>query len=365
MAVVDAASGRELGCARDAASSPIAAITPAGTDVCVAVRQSSGITRIDVASAPYTGIGTSVTDLEILPPLSSTSADIPVTNAAWMVVTPTTIYMHRNSSQVVDHGLLGASRAGHVRADLRSMANAVFGNAGISIGEAVWVMGNSSSAGTASRLTRVVDASGGATMTAWDGGYTWPADAFDGVFFDGTSILASSDGTTGTTPIRPTLRRFDPTTPGAPSTMGVVASDLSDLIGLAADATWIYFAGSRATTPNPTRGIFRIRRADIGTTVVPERISGLPIVADTSTSLVARVPMAVDDTTTAHFLYARDANGDVHVIADPSGATPIEIGRILGLGTVGDFPMAIDPAIPALFLFETETVATGRFVRVE
>lgn len=356
IAVIDAASGRELGCVRDATVVPLTALGAPGRDVCIAVREESGIGRIDVSSAAYAGIGMgAVTDLAILPPLNTTGGDVSITGDNWMTVTATTLYM------AIGTGLVSASREGHVRADLRALTSAQIGTTGVSVGEAVWSLDDTATAGTTTRLIRVVDAAGGATTTAWDGAFPWPADAFDGLAYDGTSFLVANDGNAPT--LRPTLRRFDPTTPGAPTTIGSLGSDLNELIGLAADATWIYFAGVRGTTPTVTRGIFRIRRADVGTGT-PELIAPLKLTTGTGTTLVSRVAMAVDDLTTARVLYARDADGAVNAITDPGG-TPTYVGVVSSLGDTGDFAMAIDRAIPALFLFETETVSTGRFVRVE
>jgi hypothetical protein len=227
----------------------------------------------------------------------------------------------------------------------------------------VWSLDDASS-GTATRLWRLTDATGVGLPVAWDTGTTWPADAHDGMAYDGTSFFVVSDYA-ATVPVE--IRRFDPTTPGAGTSVGAVHPTMRDTLGLAVDATWFYLAGVRqvdATTV--ARGVFRVRRAELGT-AVPELIAPMNLFssATTTTTLTARVAMAVDSTTAATVLYVRGGDGRLHVVADPGGAAPRHLGELSALGGYGDFAMAYVPSGPSIYLFETETVTTGNFVRLD
>ena len=151
------------------------------------------------------------------------------------------------------------------------------------------------------------------------------------------------------------LRRFSATAAAASIGAVTIHDTLRNVVGMAADATWLYVAADLGTTGSD--GVYRIRRDQLGT-FVPERIAALAF--DTT-----RAPVLVDSTTSAQHLYVRDDNGDVHVIVDPGGTTPQHLGAISTLGGGSDYAMAYSPAGPSIYLFETETDSTGNFVRLD
>ncbi len=73
-----------------------------------------------------------------------------------------------------------------------------------------------------------------------------------------------------------------------------------------------------------------------------------------------RLSLYTSPTTT--YLYFRDVDGFTHV-ADVSGATPIYLGVFSELGRSGDEALTITG--DSLYLFESETVSTGRLVRFD
>jgi hypothetical protein len=75
--------------------------------------------------------------------------------------------------------------------------------------------------------------------------------------------------------------------------------------------------------------------------------------------------LALDSLTSPRYLYARDDDGNLHVFADPGGASPRHLGIVSTLGDSSDYAMAYDAVAGALILFESETVSTGRFVRLD
>lgn len=353
-ALEDAASGRELRCVRDASSLPLTSFA-SGRDVCVAVRASSGIGALTVTSQPYAGVIGDAVDLAIEAPLGPTGMPINLSADQWLAATPSTLYLALGASLVV------APRSGGVRAAQRVLTSSQVGSAGLSIGEALFSLDDGASAGSSPRLFRLAGPSGAEDLSPWDATFSWPADAFDAAVFDGAGILVANDGPTSVA-----VQRFDAMAAGAPVVLGTLGATDTEVIGMAADATWIYFAGRVGPAATAQRGVFRVSRTALGLGgAVPELVAPIAVTTTlTSTTLRARVAMAVDDTTAAAYLYVRDTVGDVQVVADPGGAVPRPLGAVLTLGTSFDFAMTYDPALRELFLFETETESTGHLVRV-
>ena len=54
----------------------------------------------------------------------------------------------------------------------------------------------------------------------------------------------------------------------------------------------------------------------------------------------------------------------VHAIFDASTADPVYVGPVFTRGGSGDQGLAFDPSIPALYVFETETVSNGAFIEI-
>ena len=54
----------------------------------------------------------------------------------------------------------------------------------------------------------------------------------------------------------------------------------------------------------------------------------------------------------------------VYAIFDASTPTPLYVGPVIVRGGSGDYGLALDPSVPALFMFETETTSTGTFLEV-
>jgi hypothetical protein len=131
---------------------------------------------------------------------------------------------------------------------------------------------------------------------------------------------------------------------------------LRDVVSIAADATWLYLAGSTGTGDTFREGVYRIRRTDLGTAPA-EWIANVNISS-------TRAPVVIDSTTAASHLYVRAGDGSVHVVVDPGGA-PVHLGVISTLGRSADSAMAYAPATDSLYVFETLTSAAGNFVRLD
>ncbi|AKF09106.1 Ig-like domain-containing protein [Sandaracinus amylolyticus] len=362
IAVVDAASGRELTCGTDAREVPGLALMPAGRDVCIAVRNDSNVGGLQIASFPYAGVMGNATDLGVLPPINETNGNlISMAGDTWLAATPTTLYLGLSSTVIT------APRSGGTRAAVLTSQSSALGRAGLSIGEALFSLDDALS-GSSGRLYRLVNPAGTwqTTPEPWDATVTWPARMFSAMTFDGTSLLVSNDYS-ATVPV--VIRRFSPTAPADSTSLGNVGGSAQrDIVGLAADETWIYFAGGRQAATDWELGVFRVRRSEL-TTMTPQRIAPIPLDVSRNSSGaitdVAQAPMAVDSTVAATYLYVRGGDGHVHVIRDPGGTTPIYLGPISPYGRDGDRGMAYDPAGPSIFLFETETRTQGNFVRLD
>ncbi len=77
-----------------------------------------------------------------------------------------------------------------------------------------------------------------------------------------------------------------------------------------------------------------------------------------------RARLSLHTTATTTYLYFRDDDGNLHV-ADVGAATPIYLGILTDLGDAGDEAFTYDSNTDAIYLFESETVSTGRIVRLD
>jgi hypothetical protein len=346
IATFSASDDRQLTCrAATAAVAPQTIFLPAGRDACIALASGSAITSLTIEPVPYGGVLGVPTDLEILRPLTMTGTERSITAMNWMTVTPTTIYAGIGTT-----GVLVAPRTGGTRADFREdVGSAELGNAGVAVGESVFSLDDVSSV-TATHLFRFVDPLGTWGPTPWDTGTVWPADNFDSLAQDGTSLFAVNDWST-TVPTR--FYSFSPSSSGAGTLLGSHPT-LRNVVGLAADATYFYVQAQDGSA-STTEGVYRVSRAAPASA---ELLTLMPVDG-------LRAALALDSVASPMHLYVRDDLGDVRVIVDPAGASPRHLGVVSTLGDGTDFAMAYDHAEGALVLFESETVTTGRFVRLD
>jgi hypothetical protein len=346
IAMFSATDDRELACrAGTVAVAPQPVFLPAGRDVCIALASGSAITSLAIEPVPYGGVLGVPTDLGILRPLTTTGTERSITSMNWMTVTPTTIYAGISST-----GVLVAPRGGGTRADFHEdVGSAELGNGGVSAGESVFSLDDTSTA-SATHLFRFVDPLGTWGPTPWDTGTAWPTDSFDSIAYDGTSLFVVNDWATAV-PTR--FYSFSPSSAGAGTLLGSHPT-LRNVVALAADSTYFYVQAQDGSVTT-TEGIYRVSRA------TPSSAALLTLIPVDST----RAALALDSLTSPAHLYARDDAGDVHVIVDPAGPSPRHLGVLSTLGDSSDWAMAFDHAAGALVLFESETVTTGRFVRLD
>ncbi|MFK7985039.1 MAG: Ig-like domain-containing protein [Sandaracinaceae bacterium] len=335
-------TNRELGC-QEGDDEPMFATTflAPGTEICVGVQTGSSVTSLSIEPVEYDGIRGNVTDLNIDRPLTSSGSERSITTMNWMAVTDTVIYAGISST-----GVLIAPRTGNARADFNDTpTSSQLGTGGASFGEALFALDDSTSSST--RLNRFVDGTGAFAITPWDTGTVWPSDGFDALTFDGTTLIAVNDYSSS---VPTTFLSFDPSTPGPAVDLGSNPT-LQSSAGLAADATWFYVQ-ARDGGFGTAEGVFRVSRADPS---VYEMLAEF----DTST----RGAVVLDPT--GGYLYVRPNDGHIRVIKDPGGASPIYLGVLSELGDGSDDSgMAWDPVENALVVFDSETVSTGRFVRM-
>ena len=339
IAAIRAADASELRCQASAAdNTPLVTFLPPGTDVCVAVSSGSPVTSLSVEALPYSGNLAVPTQLNISLPRDGA--------AYWMAVTPTTLYWNDQA-----WGVLYASRSGGVLADFQGTftpsASEVLGNAAVAVGESIFSL-DSISTVTRPRVYRIVR-DGAWETTVWDAGSVYPAIKFDAITYDGTSLLYASDWSS-TQPTR--IFSLSPSMPG-PATLLGATDEVRNVVGIAADATYFYLVGEDATAAD---GVFRMLRSDL---------SAPPVRLATVTVDTTRASVEVDNLTAATHLYFRAADGLVHVIGDPAGASPRHFGPLTYLVDTADDAMSIDHATGALYLIETVTTGDNNLVRLD
>lgn len=337
-------SGAELGCSADASANDAWAFTTIGGDVCVGVASNPAITAISIEEVAYAGVTvSSEVDLNVIPPDGVGGSLGAFFGMDFLVTTPTRIFFG------ITDDILATPLAGGPAVLLGSDGRYV-GNGAATVGEALFSVDTQTAAGQV-RVWRLTDAAGTWSPTAWDTGFTWPNTArVDAIAFDGTRLIAGTNGTS------PTFYAIDPTTPGAITTLGVNDS-LGDVSGLAADSEWVYVAGSLGGA----EGIYRLRNADLGNPSAPVEIlfeNGAVNMSNDQAQLGLQPASAGGPAV----LYFR-GYGPPHTYAvvDPGGAAPRVIGPIDRRGDNNeDNLFAYDATNTALILADDSTPSSER-----
>jgi hypothetical protein len=345
----DADTGAELACVADGRALTLTRVLPVGESVCLAVEMGRGIGNVTVSGQTYTGLGRSAPiDLEILRPFNATaSAEESVTGDAWMVVNDTHLLMEHISSAVLD-----VSREGHERAIRRGTDDGItstpIGRTAVVVDGALFSFTTGTTA-TGSRVTRLWDGRSPLWVALpWDIGATYPTSAIQGAAEVGSDLIYVTSTTTS-------FYRLSSLAPSIPIALGTNAA-ISNVRGMTADETFLYVSA----TVGGLRGIYRVPIADV--TATP---TALAISDSFSTSTTQATAMDVDSRTAPRHLYVRNAAGEVEAIIDPASAAPFYLGTVIDRGTSSDWAMTIHHPSGHLYLFETETLSTGRWLRYE
>ncbi|HJL36486.1 MAG TPA: Ig-like domain-containing protein [Polyangiaceae bacterium LLY-WYZ-15_(1-7)] len=348
--LVDAASGAERGCGEDALAQEVAAFVPAGTELCVAVPSGAGIGAITVEAVPYQGVGGTLTPLSIDRPFDAGGSEDSITSDYWMAVTPTTLYMGLGTNDV-----MRAPKVGSVRAELVSdmLGDDQLGHDGVAIGEAIFVLDEDDRPAGEPRIHRIVNGAGTFGITAWDAGSSYVEEDMDAMGFDGTDFVVATDIGSSSDPT--VFYAVDPTAPSSARLLGSNTA-LEDVLDIAADATWVYVVGNTGTTSS--EGVYRLRRSDLGD---PGATPQLVHAADFD---FTRAHLFLHDAGARQYVYFRTDDAALHV-AEVTGDTPRYLGVLSTLGDSGDDAFAFDPSGPSLYVFESESVSTGAFYRLD
>lgn len=327
------AGGTELNCTTNAAEAPIAAQFAAGSTAIIAVPTVTPTTCLSFQDTMYTGLSGMLTDLNITFP-SDATGDYGMTTSATTIFlgTPDKVFAFPKTGNVTaeEHGLADGISAGHLGYELQFANGSLF-----SVDSTTNVASN--------RVFKIFDepmATWG--PTAWDLNPAYPiASPFYTVTFDGTSLLAATRNTAD----HVDFFAYSPAAPGVGVLLGT-NTHVSYVVGFAADSQHFYVAG----VGRNGKGLFRIDRNDI--TGIPAQI-GLVNASTVHSSVV------VDNTTSAANLYVRPLVGNIEAFVDPAGNAAY-LGPVSTAGTGSDYAMTFDEAGGVIYLFETETSATGR-----
>ncbi|MCC7386296.1 MAG: Ig-like domain-containing protein [Deltaproteobacteria bacterium] len=342
IAVIDAGSGVELGCAADAAHTGLGRIFAPGTELCIAVASSTQARTLTIRDAAdrYEGVGDNVSVLPVTPPAGGWS------DAEWLAAGEDALFLGLGRGPVIEL----AKTASTSSAISHVVAAADNGVAGVALpGGAVF----SADDGGLGGVVRLHDGAGAWSAEPWDRGASY-AGRIRAIAFDGTRLIYAASTATITD-----LFALSPDAPADPMPLGRI-SDLGDVVGLAADAQYFYLLGSRAGAVAEAQ-LARVGREDL--------LRGTPRPASIVAGLAAQdrgAAIAIDDLAFPRYLYFRTANPSaVRVIDAPSSRAPIDRGVLIARGRSADRGMTYDPIEGALFVFETETSTAGRVVRLE
>jgi hypothetical protein len=363
LATLDATTNTELGCVANASVFGVPRRAPVGSDVCIAVPSSAAITGLSIRELDWRGVQGTGTDLGITRPVDGSSNPISITGESFLEVTPTQLYLAINpnstSTTTSAPALVTVARSGGV-ADRLLLDRFTFGNAGVAIGEAIFSVEETN---RPARLHRLIDGTGSLAPTQWDPGsvYLTPdIDALTYVAAESLFVMANDGSRTSTTHVPTTFYSASSTAPGAVTRLGDNL-ELRDVVAVAADATWLYLIGtSGPITPSSAavRTVYRVPRADV--TALPEPMAPADLVGFSTTN----GSIVLDAGRDILYFRSTDAPRGLHAIFDASTPDPLYVGPVFVRGGSSDFGLALDPAVPAVFMFETETVTTGTIVEI-
>ncbi len=337
VAIYDGA-GQQRRCVTDAAAAPLPFQGAPGDTFYIAVQSPSPITAFTIQDVVYNGIQGVPTDMAITFPTSATGEYGMAIDANQIVLADTVkawSFPKTIGATATEYGTLNGITTTHMGYDITFAGSSLF-----SVDNILTV--------TANRLFRIFDGTTWGPGTAWDLTPSYPASAASyAITTDGPGLFLTTRKTTTDT----SFYSFSPAAASVPALLGVSTS-VWYVVGVAADATYFYVASSGVSG----EGVYRVLRSNIAAPAV--KIATV----DTST---LHTSIEVDSYASAQYLYVRDALGDIHAVVNPGGATPVHAGVISTLGSSVDYAMAYDQAGSALYFWETETVATGRIVRLQ
>ncbi|AKF09111.1 Ig-like domain-containing protein [Sandaracinus amylolyticus] len=359
IALVDAASGRTIGCADDASVRPLFHFAPIGSRVCVAIESGALIRSLAVEPIDYDGAGAQpAARVPIDPPSLAGTVFDDYDRETWLAATPTRLYQNMGLLAVIDAPAAGGPS--HLEGGLDVHAA---GRAAVTVGEALFAV-TQASLSSSQRVFRYTDPSGAWAPEVWDLGA--PSGTYTGFInaltSDGTSLIAVEERlTSGTTVRNARVFQLSTTTAGPPAALGQI-QDGYNVTGVAADAQFLYFFGRAPGASRPD--LYRLARADLagGTPVLPTRIYTFP--ASTGPSSSAAAEMALDDLTSPRYLYLSGDAGSIHVIENPAGESPRYLGAIWR-GESGDGAWDLQRSTGDIFVFSTSLERQGAWYRLE
>jgi hypothetical protein len=281
-----------------------------------------------------------VTDMQITFPASATTD-------YGMVVNGTDIVLGGTSSVFAFANVVGAAAVQYGTAE--GITTTHLGYDLVALGGLIFSV-DSTTTTSANRLFRIFDGTAWGPGTAWDltPNYVASSPTY-AIATDGTNVFMASRRTTsnGSTD----FYQVSPSAPNTPVLLGTTPS-LWYGVGLAADNQYFYLTANGSGG----EGVYRVNRTNLS--------AGATKIATIDTSTTAN-NIEVDAFVNPQYLYVRAYGGDTHVIVQPGSANPAHLGVINTLGTTSDYAMAYDKVAKALYVFETESDAAGRILRIE
>ncbi|UJR78391.1 Ig-like domain-containing protein [Sandaracinus amylolyticus] len=344
-------------CSTDASTTALYRFAPVGTRLCVAVTTGPSITSLSIEPIDYGGVG--------LEPATHSGVDRPslygtpwsftgIAGDGWLVTTPTRFYTHFGTAGIIEGPRVPGASILREDVDGRTM-----GSGTVTIGEQLFTLANGGTgASTAARLFRLADATARWSPVFWETTGAWEAPTST-LATDGTQLFTVDRRSSSAATRSAAVFAWSATTPGNAARLGTIDRSVFEIRGLAADETWLYLAGATGETSASYWGLWRVRRSDLGDSpAVPELVWRFPTGTATNNTLA----IELDAGTTPRYAYVR-TSGDIHVIADPGGATPRYLGMIFD-GASGDFAMGYDRAARELLFFGTHEDPLGAWYRI-
>jgi cysteine-rich repeat protein len=330
-------SGQELGCTSNASTDPLGFVASPGKTFYIGVPSGGAVTALTIGDLPYTGIKGTITDMEVSFPVS------PLTEYG-MAIGASEIYMGGTTQILSIPKVIGATAVAHAAGD--GLTATHLGYDLVWTGASLFSVDSTTST-SANRLFQVFNGTAWGPV-AWDLTPTYPGSSpSHAITFDGANVLMS----TRRTSTDANFYSVSPSAAGTPTLLGTNTS-VWYVTGMAADSQYFYVASNGLGG----EGVYRLLRSNISAAATK--------IATINTGTLCN-NIELDSLVNPQNLYVRNADGDVHAVLGPASSSPIHVGVVVSLGTASDYAMSFDRAAGSMYLFETESVTSGRIIKVD
>lgn len=332
-------------CQPDVSRLGLGATLPVGSLLCIAVPtgQAGSFSLSDVADV-YTGVGTSSVSAVPVAPDGSWGTDL------WLTSSPSWVFFGTSSRiQAFPKSALTSSTA-TVAFEVYATSSDI-GRAALALDEGPLFSLDDSSSASSHRVVQLWDGSAASfSAVDWDIAASYPTQDARALSSDGSKLYYAIHRSNSVD-----VYSLSQEVAATPTLVGSNQS-VDNVVGLAVDATYLYFVGQSVATG--VDGLYRLPRAEMAN---PSARADLMLPFDISTS--GQHPVFLDDPENPSYLYVRGYNPPlIYVFGEPSSAAPVYREPLGPISNNVDYAWSFDRATNSILAYSTTSSISGEIV---